>query len=140
MRLRRRLLVVAAAVTALGASAVASADNIQIEGSGDVTVDPGSSVVIAWRIHETGSDGCSVEPGAPVVVTVSPSGPVSASSSTLTFTSCGSAQGVMFTVAGDAAPGDYAVTVAGDGVGGDANATIHVPPPAPPADMTPPVI
>ena len=129
---------------ALGASAVASADNIQIEGSGNVTVEPGSSVVIAWRIHETSNDGCSAATGAPVVVSISPSGPVSASESTLTFTTCGSSQGVTFTVAGDAAPGDYVVTVsasdADDTITGDGTATIHVPEPPPPADTTPPVV
>jgi HYR domain len=141
MGLRRSLLVVAAAVTALGASAVASADNIQIEGSGDRTVEPGSSVVIAWRIHETSGD-CNVEPGAPVVVTVTPSGPVSASASTLTFTTCGSSQGVTFTVAADATPGDYPVTVSVNDatIGGDGTATIHVPEPPLPPDTTKPVV
>jgi hypothetical protein len=143
-KLRRRCLVVAVAVIALGASAVASADNIQIEGSGDVTTDPGTSVVIAWSIHETGNDGCSAELGAPVVVSVSPSGPVSASESTLTFTTCGPSQGVTFTVAGDAAPGDYVVTVsasdADETIVGNANATIHVPTPPPPPDTTAPVV
>ena len=141
-RLRRLRLVVAVAVLALGAAAVASADNIQIEGSGDVAAEPGSSVVIAWRIHETGSDGCSVNPDAPVVVTVTPSGPVSASASTLTFTACGSSQGVIFTVAADAPPGDYVVTVSVSDptIGGDGTATIHVPEPPPPPDTTPPVV
>ena len=130
---------------ALGASAAASADNIQIEGSGDVTVGPGSSVVIAWRIHESGSDpSCSAETGAPVVVSVSASGPVSASESILTFTTCGSSQGVTFTVAGDAAPGDYVVTVsasdADETITGDGTVTIHVPEPPPPPDTTPPVV
>ena len=145
MRPRRQLLVVAAAVTALCASAVASADNIQIEGSGDVSAEPGSTVVIAWKIHESGGDpSCSAENGAPVVVSVSPSGPVSASASTLTFTTCGSSQSVTFTVAADAAPGDYPVTVsasdADEPIGGDGSATIHVPEPPPPPDTTPPVV
>ena len=145
MRPRRQLLVVAAAVTALCASAVASADNIQIEGSGDVYAEPGSTVVIAWKIHESGGDpSCSAENGAPVVVSVSPSGPVSASASTLTFTTCGSSQSVTFTVAADAAPGDYPVTVsasdADEPIGGDGSATIHVPEPPPPPDTTPPVV
>jgi hypothetical protein len=143
-KLRRLRLIVAVAVMALGASAVASADNIQIEGSGDVSAAPGSSVVIAWRIHQTGSDGCSAALGAPVVVSVSPSGPVSASQSTLTFTNCGSPQGVTFTVASDAPPGDYVVTVSAsdaDGtIGGDGTATIHVPAPPPPPDTTAPVV
>jgi hypothetical protein len=150
MRLRRRLVLVAATVAALGASTVASADNIQIEGvdsSGVVTAAPGSSVVIGWKVHQTGNDGCSAETGAPVVVSVSPSGPVSASASTLTFTSCGSSQSVTFTVAGDAAPGDYPVTVsasdADESIGGDTTAIIRVPeptPPPPPPDTTPPVV
>ena len=146
LRPRLRLLVAAAAVglAALSAS-VASADNVQSDGvdsSGVVTAAPGSSVAIGWSIHETGNDGCSAENGAPVVLSISASGPISASSTTLTFTSCGSSQSVTFTVAGDATPGDYSVGVSasdgdGDPIGGDGSTTIRVP--APP-DTTPPVV
>ena len=143
MRLRRSLLIVAAAVAALSASTAASADNVQLDGSAVVTAEPGSSVAIAGRIHETGNDGCSAET-KPVVITVSPSGPVSAAESTLTFTSCGSSQSITFTVAADAAPGDYPVAVsvtdAGEPIGGDGSAVIQVPAPPPPPDTTPPTV
>lgn len=148
MRGRRRRLVAAAVFAALIASAVASADNVQNDivdtAAGVVTATPGSSVAIGWRIHETSNDGCSPAMGAPSVVTVSPSGPVTASESTLTFTTCETSQSVTFTVAGDAAPGDYPVTVsasdADQAIGGDGTAIIRVPAPPPPPDTTPPVV
>ncbi|MDX6423235.1 MAG: hypothetical protein QOI67_706 [Gaiellaceae bacterium] len=138
----------AAAVAALSVSAIASADNVQndvVDSSGIVTASPGSSVAIGWRIQETGSDGvCSPATGAPTIVSVSPSGPVVASDSALTFTSCGSWQSVTFTVAADAAPGDYPVSVsasdADEAIGGDGSATIHVSAPPPLPDTTAPVV
>lgn len=148
MRVRRRLLVAAVALAALTVSTVASADSVQndiVDTAAEVvTAAPGSSVAIGWRIHETSNDGCSPAMGAPSVVTVSPSGPVTASASTLTFTSCETWQSVTFTVAGDAAPGDYPVTVsasdADEAIGGDGSAIIRVPGPPPPPDTTPPVV
>ena len=113
MRLRRRVLM-AAAVAALAVSAIASADNIQIDGidsRGRHGRARGQRLVIGWTIHETGGDGCSAEDGAPVVVTVSPLRPGDPPDSTLTFTSCESPQSVTFTVAGEQPPGDYPVTV-----------------------------
>lgn len=144
MRLRRKLLVVAAVVAALSASTAASADTVKLDGSEVVTAEAGTSVSIGWRIHETGNDGCSAETGAPVVVSVSPSGPVTAAESTLTFTSCGVLQSVTFTVAAGAAPGDYPVTLsasdADEPIGGDGSAVIRVPGPPPPPDTTPPTV
>jgi hypothetical protein len=148
VRVRRRLLVAAAVLAAMTLSTVASADNVQNDivdtAAGVVTAAPGSSVAIGWRIHETGSNGCSPATGAPTVVTISPSGPVAPSASTLTFTSCEALQSVTFNVAGGAAPGDYPVTVsasdADEAIGGAANAIIRVPAPPPPLDTTPPVV
>lgn len=148
-KLRRRLLLATAVLAALMAAAVAAGDNLQndiVDSSGVVTATPGSSVPISWRIHETGSDGvCSPATGAPTIVSVSPSGPVAASDSTLTFTSCDSWQSVTFTVAADATPGDYPITVSpsdadGDAFDGGAPAIIRVPTPPPPPDTTAPVV
>lgn len=144
MRVRRSLLVVAAVVAALSASTAASADNVQLDGSEVVTVEAGASASIGWLIHETGNDGCSAETGAPVVVSISPSGPVTATESTLTFTSCGSSQSVTVTVAAGAAPGDYPVTVtpsdADETIGGNGSVVIRVPAPPPPPDTTSPTV
>ena len=104
-RPRRRLLVVAAAVVGLIVSAVAAADNVadDVDDSvGFVTGAPGSTVSVAWRIHETGNDGCSASDATPVSVGIAPSGPVSASATSLTFTTCETWQGVTFTIAADA--------------------------------------
>src|SRR5688500_2439749 len=106
---RRKLVLTAATVAALVAAAIASADNLQIQGvdsSGVATAAPGGSVAIEWRIHEIGNDGCNADPATPVVVSVSPSGPVTPSDSTLTFTSCETWQSVTFTVNDGAAPGE----------------------------------
>ena len=69
--------------------------------------------------------------GEPTVVSVTPSGPVSATATTLTFTSCESSQSVTFNVASDAAPGDYPISVsasdADEPIGGDGTAVIRVP-------------
>ncbi len=135
-------------LAALTASTIASADNVQsdvVDSSGVVTATPGSTVSIGWRIHDTGGDGvCSAETGAPVVVTISPSSSVTASESTLTFTTCDTWQSVTFTVDGGAAPGDYPVSVsatdADEPIGGDGSAVIRVPTPPPPPDTTPPVV
>ena len=149
LRPRRLLLVAAAAfLAALCASSVASADNVQADGvdsSGIVAAAPGTNVTVGWSIHETGNDGCSAETGAPVVLSITASGPISPSSSTLTFASCGSSQGVTFAVAADASPGDYPVSVSasdadGAPIGGNGSVVIRVPAPPPPADTTPPVI
>ena len=148
MRLRRRVLL-AAVLAALALSAIASADNIQndvIDSSGIVTVAQGGSVSIGWTIHDPGGAGCSAADGAPVVVTVdvSPSGPVTPTDSTLTFTACETPQSLTFTVAPDAAPGDYPVTVsatdADEAIDGNGSATIRVPEPPPPPDTTAPVV
>jgi hypothetical protein len=142
-------MLVAVGLAALTAAAVAAGDNVQndiVDSSGVVIASPGGSVAIAWRIHETGSDGvCSPATGAPTVVSVSPSGPVVASDSALTFTSCDSWQSVTFTVAADATPGDYPVTVTpsdadGDSFDGGSPAVIRVPVPTPPPDTTAPVV
>jgi hypothetical protein len=147
LRPRRRLLVVVAAITALTVSAVAAADNVEddvVDSSGVVTGAPGGSADVAWRVHETGNDGCSATEATPVSVGIAPSGPVSASTTSLTFTSCDTWQSVTFTIAGDAASGDYTVTVTPSaGVGGGDPVTIRVPasePPPPPADTTAPVL
>jgi hypothetical protein len=138
---------VAAVLAALIVSAVAAGDIVQTNGvdsSGVVTADPGTSVGVGWRIHDPGGDDCAPATGAPTVVTVTPSGPVSPSESTLTFTSCETWQTVTFTVAGDAAPGDYPITVsaidADESIGGDGTAIIRVPAPPPPGDTTAPVV
>ena len=137
----------AAAVAALTGSTAASADNIQdtVDSSGVVSAAPGSTIAVSWRIHETANDGCSPATGASAVVSVSPSGPVTASQPSLIFTSCESWQSVTFNVPVDAAPGDYPVTVSvsdgdGDSFGGVRPITIRVTAPAPPPDTTPPVV
>jgi HYR domain len=142
------MLVIAAAVAALTASTAASADTVNdnVDSSGIVTASPGSSVAVSWRIHETANDGCSPATGQPSILSVTPSGPITASSASLTFTSCESLQSITFTVAAGAAPGDYSVAVSvsdgdGDSFGGVRNLTIRVTASAPPpSDTTPPVV
>lgn len=151
LRTRLGLVALASALALLALVGVASADNVadDVQDSAGIVVGaPGAAVTVSWRVHETGNDGCVATAATPVSVGISPSGPVSASATVLTFTSCETWQSVTFTIASDAAPGDYPVTVdPPDGVGGGDTVTIQVPPPEPPppppppsTDTTPPVV
>jgi hypothetical protein len=88
----------------LGGSAligVAHADNFvnDISSAGDRTIDVGGSTTISYKVNANGGDGqtgCNASDGTPVTATLSVPAHVSASTSSLTFSSCNTFKDVTF--------------------------------------------
>jgi hypothetical protein len=138
----------AAAAMVLGTAGVAVADNIQndVVVGGNDTIATGGSTTVNYRIQATGSGvaGCDASVTAPAIVTIVAPAGVVPSPSSLTFTSCGVDQPVVFS--SDTA-GSYpiAVSASGGSLGADFNVnpakftlTVNAAPPA--DDTTPPVL
>jgi hypothetical protein len=124
---------------------VAWADNVQndVVAGGNDTFILGGSTTVNYRITANSGDGqpgCNAADASPATVTVNTPAAVAASPASLTFTSCGTNQPVVFTAS---AAGDYEITVSvtDSGAGtyntSPAKFTLHV---LPPPDTTPPVI
>jgi hypothetical protein len=107
------------------------------------TITAGGSVTVNYKIVATGGDGqtgCNAADGTPATVTPSVPSGVTKSPASLTFTTCGVNQSVVFS---SSTPGTYAITVsvsdAGPGSYNTAPATFTLQV-NPPPDSTPPVI
>jgi hypothetical protein len=123
----------------------ALADNVQndVGGSGITTITAGGSTTVNYRITANNGDGqtgCNAADSSPATVTINKPAAVTASTSTLTFTSCGTNQPVTFS---SNTPGDYNITVSvSDSGAGSYNVnpasfTLHVNPAPPPANTAP---
>jgi len=134
--LRAAAAIVAAGGLVLTFGGVAIADNVQndVVAGGNDTFTAGGSTTVNYRIHATpaGSDGqvgCNAADASPATVTINAPAAVSATPSSLAFTSCGTDKEVVFS---SSTPGDYdiAVTVSDSGTGtyntNPAKFTLHV--------------
>ena len=105
------LLALSAAVT-FSLVQAAYADNViaDLSASGDTTFAAGGSTTINYKITATGGDGesgCNASDSTPAVVVLNVPAGVTASPTSLTFSSCGTSQAVSF---GSSTAGDYNVT------------------------------
>jgi hypothetical protein len=130
----------AVAAAAFGMAVPAFADNVQndVTVGGNDTVVAGSSTTVNYRVTANSGDGeagCNAKPASPATVAINAPACVTASPSSLSFTSCGTSQPVSLTssVAGDY---DITVTVADSGAGAyntnPAKFTLHVTAPSVP--------
>ena len=118
----------------------AGADNVSASPS-TLTLAPGRSQEVDYSISPTGGDGCDAAV-VPVVVTLATTGPLTLSTSSLTFTACDVAQSVTITANADAADGSYEVTLTASDSAYNANpgkVTVSVQAPAP-TDTTAPTL
>jgi HYR domain-containing protein len=122
------------------------ADNIQndITVGGSDTITAGGSTNVGYRVIGNSapmgdSPGCNVTDGSPLSFTISVPAGVTASSSSLSFSSCGTFQTVTFS---SSTPGNYAITLtniidadSADRYNNQANFILHVnaPPNTPPS-------
>jgi hypothetical protein len=124
---------------------VAYADNVQndVVAGGNDTIVAGNSTTINYRIAQNNGDGqsgCNAADLTPATVTINTPAGVTATPSSLSFTSCGTDKSGSFT---SSTPGDYAITVSvsDSGTGtynvSPARFTLHV---TAPTDTTAPVI
>jgi hypothetical protein len=132
----------------LAIPAVAIADNVQndVVAGGNDTIVSGDSTTVNYRIAANNGDGetgCNAKLTSPATVTINTPAGVSASPSSLSFTSCGTDKSVTFSssTVGDH---DITVSVSDSGTGtynvSPAKFTLHVLNPPPPSDTTAPVI
>ncbi|NPV67598.1 MAG: hypothetical protein HPY64_10675 [Anaerolineae bacterium] len=135
----------ALAIVAVLTASVVLADNVQndVVAGGNDTFTLGSSTSVNYKITANSGDGqagCNAADTSPATVTINIPPGVTATPGSLTFTSCGNWQSVVFTAS---AVGDYSITVSVSDSGpgtyntNPATFTLHV---LPPPDTTPPVI
>src|SRR5687768_1670380 len=94
LRSKVTLLFVMCAVFIAVPVVAALADNVQndVGGSGITTITAGGSTVVNYRITANSGDGqagCNAADSSPATVTISKPAAVTASTSSLTFNSCG---------------------------------------------------
>jgi hypothetical protein len=146
--LRAAAAIVAAGGLVLTFGGVAIADNVQndVVAGGNDTFTAGGSTTVNYRITANNGDGqtgCNAADASPATVTINAPAAVTATPSSLTFTSCGTEQEVVFS---SSTPGDYEITVdvTDSGVGtynkNPAQFTLHVTAPSAPTDTTAPQI
>jgi hypothetical protein len=137
-----------AVILAMVFTSLALADNVQndVTAGGNDTITSGGSTTVNYRIGANNGDGetgCNAKSASPAVVTIIAPAGVTAMPGSLTFTSCGTDQPVVFT---SSTVGDHAITVSvSDSGAGTYNTnpakfTLHVNAAPPPSDLTPPVI
>jgi hypothetical protein len=128
----------------LAIPAIALADNVKndVVAGGNDTIVTGGSTTINYEIQQTGSGGlggCDATTASPVTVNINAPAGVTASKSSLKFTSCGAPQSVAFS---SNTAGNYPITVSTVDNVGDYNTspaafTLHVTDPPPPANEPP---
>ena len=132
--LRAAVAIVAAGGLVLTFGGVAVADNLHndVVAGGNDTFTAGGSTTVNYRISANNGDGqtgCNAADASPATVTINAPAAVTATPSSLTFTSCGTDQEVVFS---SRTPGDYdiAATVSDSGTGiyntNPAKFTLHV--------------
>ena len=137
-----------ALIAAMLVTSLALADNVQndVVAGGNDTITAGGSTTINYRIAANNGDGetgCNATAASPALVTINAPTDVTATPGSLSFTSCGTAQPVVFS---SSAVGDHEITVSvSDGGTGTYNTnpakfTLHVNAAPPPSDTTPPSI
>jgi hypothetical protein len=110
-RLHTVLAAVAMTAAALVLVTTAGADNVGVSVS-SITLAPGESQAVSYSISATGGS-CDADV-TPAVVTLSAAGPITLSTSSLTFTACDAPQSVTITANAGAVDGSYEVTPAAD--------------------------
>ena len=128
----------------LAIPAIALADNVQndVVAGGNDTTTVGTPTTVKYEIQQTGSGGlggCDATTASPVTVNINAPAGVTASKSSLKFTSCGAPQSVAFS---SNTAGNYPITVSTVDNVGDYNTspaafTLHVTDPPPPANEPP---
>jgi hypothetical protein len=104
---------IAAILIISGTNIKAFADNVQndVVAGGNDTITSGGSTTISYRItanNGDGQNGCNPADTSPAKVIINAPGAVTRTPGSLTFTSCGTNQGVAFS---SSTPGDYLITV-----------------------------
>jgi hypothetical protein len=121
-----------AMIVAMLFTSVALADNVVNDVIVDPTITTASSTMADYKIVATGGDGqggCNASDGSPVTITIVKPAAVTATPSSLSFTSCGTEQSVVFTAN---AAGDYAISASASDAGAGtysttpAGFTLHV--------------
>jgi hypothetical protein len=131
----------------LAIPAIAFADNVQndVTAGGNDTITTASSTTINYRITANNGDGqtgCNAADSSPATVTINKPAAVTASATSLSFSSCGTNKPVTFS---SSTAGDYNITVSvsDSGTGtynvNPASFTLHVTNPPPPPN-TPPTL
>src|SRR5215218_4697165 len=128
----------------LAIPAIALADNVKndVVAGGNDTIVTGGSTTINYEIQQTGSGGlggCDATTASPVTVNINAPANVTASPSSLSFSSCGTQKSVAFS---SNTAGNYDITVSTVDNVGDYNVTpakftLHVNNPPPPANDPP---
>src|SRR5215211_860975 len=128
----------------LAIPAIALADNVKndVVAGGNDTIVTGGSTTINYEIQQTGSGGiggCDATLASPVTVNINAPANVTASPSSLSFSSCGTQKSVAFS---SNTAGNYDITVSTVDNVGDYNVTpakftLHVNNPPPPANDPP---
>jgi hypothetical protein len=136
------LFIVCAALIAI--PAIALADNVKndVVAGGNDTTTVGTPTTVKYEIQQTGSGmlgGCDATVASPVTVNINAPAGVTASPSSLSFSSCGTQKAVAFS---SNTAGDYDITVSTVDNVGDYNVTpakftLHVTNPPPPANDPP---
>jgi len=137
-----------ALIAAMLVTSLALADNVQndVVAGGNDTITAGDSTTVNYRIAANSGDGqsgCNAADSSPATVTINAPAGVTATPSSLSFTSCGTDKSVSFT---SSTPGDYEITVSvSDSGAGTYNTTpakftLYVNAAPPPSDTTAPVI
>lgn len=145
LRRAKRLPAIAAVLTLSGglAGGVALADNVKndVVVGGTDTIVAGGNTTVSYQIQDTGNT-CDAADGSPATVTVNAPAGVTASPSSLSFSTCNSPQPVVFSSSN---VGQHEVTVSVSDVNGDYNPvpakfTLKVNAAPAPSDTTAPVI
>ena len=128
----------------LAIPAIALADNVKndVIAGGNDTIVIGGSTTIKYEIQQTGSGnlgGCDATTASPVTVNINAPTGVTASPSSLSFSSCGTQKSVAFS---SNTAGNYDITVSTVDNVGDYNVTpakftLHVTAPPPPTNTAP---
>src|SRR5215217_8527217 len=143
LRSKVMLLFITCAVV-LAIPAIALADNVQndVVAGGNDTTTVGTPTTVKYEIQQTGSGGlggCDATTASPVTVNINAPAGVTASPSSLSFSSCGTQKAVAFS---SNTVGDYSITVSTVDNVGDYNVnpakfTLHVTNPPPPTNDPP---